>query len=624
MKNILCGVCYYPEHWDEDRLGEDIRIMKDIGINVVRIGEFAWSVIEKESGKYDFSFFDKVINKLHENDISVIIGTPTASPPAWLVKKHPDILQRDETGNIRHFGSRRHYCFNSDNYLKYAERITDIYAQHFSRFENVISWQIDNEYGCHETTVCYCENCAKAFRKWLKKKYGDIKTLNNVWGTVFWSHIYNNWDEIEPPLKTVSDVNPAMWLDYQRFSSDSAINFHKKMTKIIRDHSKLPITHNLMVNFTEIDYKKLASEIDFVCWDNYIPGKYDPDVQAMNHDLIRSLKDQKFVVMEQQPGRVNWRKVNEFHRPEQLKFWIKQSFAHGANGTLVFRYRQLPYGSEQFHSGLIDYSGEQNSRGNIFKSIINNNDPKHYNYPKKEVAIYLDYENFWIDRTPGINNSFNLLDNGIYPIYKAIRNFGYNVDFVFTDTDLSPYKLLVVPSAYYLNDSFLEKLSSFKGKIIITAMTSLKDRNNNIQKRKSSLLNELIGVKIKDFGGIDSEVSITYKEQTLNASYVCELLSPINAEIVTEFSSGVFESFPAITRKNNTIYVATIPNIELSQALLNIVGLHPRKSSNIEIVLQNDGSILLLNPFKKQITAEVFGKKIKLEPYQCKHEISLV
>ncbi len=623
MKNLLYGVCYYPEHWNKDRLLEDIHIMKSIGINVVRIGEFAWSVVEKEPGKYDFSFFDKVLNELNKNDIKVIIGTPTATPPSWLVKKHPDILQKDETGNKRHFGSRRHYCFNADNYIRYAESITEAYARHFSKFENVIGWQIDNEYGCHETTVCYCKNCAKTFRKWLKDKYKNIEMLNKLWGTVFWSHIYNDWEEIEPPFKTVSDVNPAIWLDYQRFSSDSAINFHKRMKKIIRECSKLPITHNLMVNFTEIDYKKLSNEIDYISWDNYIPGKYDHDLQAMNHDLMRSLKDEKFIVMEQQPGRVNWRKVNEFHQPEQLKFWINQSFAHGAKGTLIFRYRQLPYGSEQFHSGLVDYSGELNTRGEAFKSLIKNNSFKDYDYPKKEIAIYLDYENFWIDRTPGINNNFDLLNNGIYPIYKAIRNFGYNVDFVFADSDLSPYKLLVIPSAYCMNDSFLENLSGFNGEIIITAMTCLKDEYNNIRKRKPEVFRELTGVEIKDFGGVNSRENIIYNEKTLNASYICEMLASKDAEIIADFSSGVFHSYPAITRKNNTIYVATIPDVELSQVLLNMTGFHPRKNSNIEIVLQKDGTTLVLNPTGKEITTEMLGKEIKLEPFQCKHEISM-
>ncbi|MFW6119433.1 MAG: beta-galactosidase [Petrotogales bacterium] len=623
MKNLLCGVCYYPEHWNEDRLLEDIHIMKSIGITVVRIGEFAWSLIEKEPEKYDFSFFDKVINELNKNNIKVIIGTPTATPPPWLVKKHPDILQKDETGNERHFGSRRHYCFNADNYMNYAERITEAYVQHFSKFDNVISWQIDNEYGCHETTVCYCENCARTFRKWLINKYKNIETLNKLWGTVFWSHIYTDWEEITPPFKTVSDVNPALWLDYQQFSSDSAISFHKRMTKIIKKYSKLPITHNLMVNFTEIDYKKLSNEIDYVSWDNYIPGKYDHDLQAMNHDLMRSLKDEKFIVMEQQPGRVNWRKVNEFHKSEQLKFWISQSFAHGAKGTLIFRYRQLPYGSEQFHSGLVDYSGKVTTRGEAFKSLIKNNSFKHYNYPKKEIAIYLDYVNFWIDRTPGINNNFDLLNNGIYPIYKAIRNFGYNVDFVFADSDLSPYKLLVIPSAYCMNDSFLENLSNFEGEIIITAMTCLKDKYNNIQKIKPEKFKKLTGVIIKDFGGVNSPESIIYNEQTLNASYICEMLASEDAEIIADFSSGVFQSYPAITRKDNTIYVATIPDVELSQALLNMTGLNPRKTSNIEIVLQDDGTTLVLNPTGKQITTEMLGKEIKLEPFQCKHKTSM-
>lgn len=622
MKDNLYGVCYYPEHWNENRLQEDIRIMKNTGINAVRIGEFAWSTVEIEPGKYDFSLFDKVISELRKNDLSVIIGTPTATPPVWLVKKHPDILQKDETGNTRHFGSRRHYCFNSDIYLNYAKKITKAYAQHFSQFENIVGWQIDNEYGCHETTICYCDNCKKAFRDWLKKKYKNISELNRSWGTVFWSHSYNNWEEIDPPLKTVSDVNPSFWLDYQRFSSDSAINFHQKMAEIVKDYSNLPITHNLMVNFTEIDYEKLSNELDFVSWDNYIPGEYDHDLQAMNHDLMRSLKDQKYIVMEQQPGRVNWRKVNELHQPEQLKYWINQSFSHGANGTLIFRYRQLPYGSEQFHSGLVDYSGEVNARGETYRKIIKENHSIEFSYPEKEIAIYMDYENFWIDKTRGINNHFDLLNNGIFPIYKAIRSFGYNVDFAFINTDLSSYKLIVIPSAYFLNETFLNKLINFKGKIVVTAMTSLKDENNNIMREKSNIFHELTGVKIKDFGGINTSEKIISDKQSLNALYVWELLAPIDAKVIGKFSSGNLKSYPAITKKNNTVYVATVPDVEFSQFLLKILEFEPRKSYNVEMVKQKDGSFLLLNPSKEQIKAKVFGKQLEIEPYQCKRKIS--
>ncbi|RAM59389.1 beta-galactosidase, partial [Mesotoga sp. SC_4PWA21] len=296
------GAAYYPEHWPRERWKEDVKVMREMGMNVVRIGEFSWSIVERERGKIDFSVLDEVIDLLDSEGIKVIMGTPTCTPPPWLIKEFPEILQRDVNGLLIASGSRRHYCFNSTIYRKETARIVEAFADHFGRDPRIVAWQIDNEYGCHNSTVCYCENCATSFRHWLKRKYGSIENLNRAWGTVFWSQTFNKWEEIDPPRRTLTSPNPSLVLDYRRFSSDSAINYHNLQREIIEPKSEAPITHNLMVNFTEIDYKKLSDSIDFVSWDNYIAEDYDPDLQALNHDLMRSLKKKPFLVMEQQPG----------------------------------------------------------------------------------------------------------------------------------------------------------------------------------------------------------------------------------------------------------------------------------------------------------------------------------
>ena len=613
MKKLF-GACYYPEHWEYERIEKDAEIMKSLGFNVVRIGEFAWSVVEPNPGEYDFSLFDRVVDTFSKKGIEIIMGTPTATPPAWLVELHPEILQEDEFGHKINFGSRRHYCFNSQIYRKFAKRITEKYAERYGSSSAVIAWQIDNEYGCHNSTVCYCDDCAREFRRWLKRKYGKLETLNEAWGTVFWSQQYRSWEEIIPPRHTIAGHNPSLLLDYMRFSSDSAIEFHREMAEMVRKHSSKPITHNLMVNFTEIDYHELSKDIDFVSWDNYITENYDYQLQGMNHDLMRSLKKSPFLVMEQQPGRVNWKGVNEHHQPEQLKYWIAQSMAHGAFGSLIFRYRQLPYGAEQYHSGLLNYNGELTPRASAAKEAFETFKEKEVLFPVKETAIYIDYENFWIDTTSGLNNNYTLFSDGVFASYKALRELGYNVDFVFPEDDISEYKLLVIPSAYYIREEFLEKLPKFKGKLIITSMTSSKDKYNNIRLSVPHGLEEILGIEVVDFGGTEMELDLAFNGKRFKGRFVVENLKIVDAEIVGEFLSSGFKEFPAITQKGNAIYVATIPEKNLLKELLISFGLEKRAKDDLELINFKEFS-MLLNPSSEKREIEHDGKHIYLEAY---------
>ncbi|OAA29464.1 beta-galactosidase [Kosmotoga arenicorallina S304] len=611
MKKLF-GACYYPEHWEPDRIEKDVEIMKTLGFNAVRIGEFAWSFVEPSPGEYDFSLFDRVIETFSKNGIGVIMGTPTATPPAWLVKSHPEILQENESGHKLNFGSRRHYCFNSLVYRKFAREITRKYAERYGKSDTIIAWQIDNEYGCHNSTLCYCDNCAKKFRKWLKDKYHNIEALNKAWGTVFWSQQYRDWEEIDPPRHTIASHNPSLSLDYMRFSSDSAIEFHREMAEEVRKYSSKPITHNLMVNFTEIDYYKLSKELDFVSWDNYIPGDYDYHLQGMNHDLMRSLKNEPFLVMEQQPGRVNWRKVNNYHDPEQLKYWIAQSMAHGAFGSLIFRYRQLPYGAEQYHSALLNYDGSLTPRAIAAKEGFKAFMDEEILIPIKETAIYIDYENFWIDRTDRLNNNFSLLSDSILIAYKALRELGYNVDFVFPEDDISEYKLLFIPSAYYVRDEFLKKLSTFNGKLIVTAMTSSKDEYNNIRSSIPYGLEEILGVKVVDFGGIEQAQDLMLNGKKFKGKFILEVLKILDAETIGDFLYP-YEKFPAVTRKGNAIYIASIPEESLLKELLLSIGFEKR--INGAEIINFKGTSVLLNPYPEKREIEFGHDKIFLEPF---------
>ncbi len=612
------GAAYYPEHWPRERWKEDVKVMREMGMNVVRIGEFSWSIIERERGKIDFSVLDEVIDLLDSEGIKVIMGTPTCTPPPWLIKEFPEILQRDVNGLLIASGSRRHYCFNSTIYRKETARIVEAFADHFGRDSRIVAWQIDNEYGCHNSTVCYCENCATSFRHWLKRKYGSIENLNRAWGTVFWSQTFNKWDEIDPPRRTLTSPNPSLVLDYRRFSSDSAIDYHNLQREIIEPKSEAPITHNLMVNFTEIDYKKLSDSIDFVSWDNYIAEDYDPDLQALNHDLMRSLKKKPFLVMEQQPGRVNWRSVNTWHSADQLSFWVKQSFAHGAFGSLIFRFRQLPFGSEQFHTGLIDYDGDPTERAKAFSEVIAGLADWSVVVPQREAAVYIDYENFWINETDNLNNRFDLLLDAILPVYKAIRSLGYNVDFVFPGDSLDGYSFAFVPSSFKLESSFVDQLKVFKGRVFFTAMSDQKDCHNFIKKSKDSFLNELIGIRVIDAGGIEETVSISFAGQIFSCSFVAERILPENdCEILGVYLDGPYKGSSALIKRENKYYLSSIPDTGFLERLLVEAGVEKRVEQSGRII--KDGSqTILLNPFSHVTMIKLNGKEHTLREYEVR------
>ncbi|MBO6511737.1 MAG: beta-galactosidase, partial [Roseibium sp.] len=327
MKRTL-GTCYYPEHWPVEIWEADARRMKETGLTWVRIGEFAWSRLEPSPGELDFDWLDQAIEILGQAGLKVVLGTPTATPPRWVVEKHPDMLAVDANGNPRKFGSRRHYCFSHGGYRQESDRIVTLLAERYGRNPHVGAWQTDNEYGCHDTTISYSDAARAAFRIWLMDRYGSIEALNRAWGNVFWSMEYASFEDIDLPNLTVTEANPSHTLAFRRFSSDQVVSFNKRQADIIRARSDAPTSHNYMGRITDFDHFKVGDDLDIATWDSYPLGfledrvgasdehqrayarQGDPDFQAFHHDLYRSVGKGRWWVMEQQPGPVNWAPYN--------------------------------------------------------------------------------------------------------------------------------------------------------------------------------------------------------------------------------------------------------------------------------------------------------------------------
>jgi beta-galactosidase len=478
------GVCYYPEQWPEELWAEDARRMAEIGITRVRIGEFSWSRIEPEPGRLAWDWLDRAVDTLHTAGHGIIMGTPTATPPKWLVDKHPDMIAVDANGHPRKFGSRRHYSFSSAVYFEEARRIVTQMAERYGSHPAIVAWQTDNEYGCHNTVLSYCANATGAFRRWLSGKYSDVAALNAAWGTVFWSQEYRSFNEIDPPNLTVTEPNPAHVLDYRRFASDEVAKFNCMQAEILRAASPgREIVHNFMGFFTDFDHHEIGRDLDVAGWDSYPLGFLEqfwfpesdklryarqghPDIAAFHHDLYRGCSNGRWWVLEQQPGPVNWARYNPAPLRGMVRLWTLEAMAHGAELVSYFRWRQTPFAQEQMHAGLLrpdssDDIGADEARQSC-ADIVRLGPLL---VAKAPVALIFSYEADWLLRTQPQGASFLYLEL-VFNAYTALRSLGFDVDIVSPDAILEGYRMIVAPSLPIVTGDLMTKLARFAGPIL--------------------------------------------------------------------------------------------------------------------------------------------------------------
>jgi beta-galactosidase len=479
------GCCYYPEHWPEDRWAEDARRMAEMGLSLVRIGEFAWSRIEPEPGRYDWGWLDRAIEVLHAEGLEVILGTPTATPPKWLVDQMPDMVAIDEQGRPRGFGSRRHYCFSHSGYRAECARIVTALATRYGGHPAVVMWQTDNEYGCHDTVLSFSPAAAAAFRVWLEWRYGNIAALNTAWGNVFWSMEYRSFAEVDPPHLTVTEANPAHWLDYRRFASDQVASFNREQVAILRKVSPdKDITHNFMGFFTEFDHHDVGRDIDVATWDSYPLGFLEqfwfssdekraylrqghPDIAAFHHDLYRGCSGGRWGVMEQQPGPVNWARFNPAPLRGIVALWTVEAAAHGAEFTSYFRWRQAPFAQEQMHAGLLrPDSSEAEAAPEVRAAAAALADIGPQRAARAPAALVFSYEAAWVCGIQPQGQSFRYLEL-VFEWYTALRRRGLDVDIVAPGADLAGYRMVLVPTLPIVPESFAKKLASLESPVLL-------------------------------------------------------------------------------------------------------------------------------------------------------------
>ena len=584
---IHFGVDYYPEHWPEERWERDAELMRGMGVQVVRMGEFSWHKAEPSDGVFDFSWLDRAVSLLGSYGIKTVLGTPTAAPPLWLVRSHPEILPVDRTGIVRGFGGRHHDCQSSKTYREYVGRLVDRLSSHFASNPYVIGWQIDNELGNSHNGLCFCQSCERAFQEWLERKYHDIDSLNRAWGNAFWGEEANSFSEIPAPRITVTGENPSALLDWKLFHSDLIVDFLSFQEEIIRHNSPGKfITHNLMGFSDVVSYYDLSRHLDFVSHDNY-PMLFDgketltPSYElSASFDLMRSLKMKPFWIMEEQAGITGWQVMSRSPEPGQLSLWSVQAIAHGADCVVYFRWRTSSMGTEQYWHGLLPHSGKPGWRYEEIKGMIGKLSPLmdelEGEMPSPEIAVLYSYrEKYAMDlqrQSEGLSYLAQVLK-----YIKPLHERNVSIDFVNEDSGLSGYKLVLAPLLYITDEVLEEKLISYVrdgGRLLLTMRSGVKDASNLVKTDSfpPGALSSLSGVLAEDYDPLGKDsVMVCFGGKEYKAEKWADRLRLQGAETLAVYSSGPYKGLPAITRSGGCFYVGTEPSEELMGALTDLL-----------------------------------------------------
>ncbi len=583
----MLGVCYYPEHWPESFWAIDARRMRETGITHVRIGEFAWSRLEPSRGVFDWAWLDRAMDVLGDAGLKIVLGTPTATPPKWLVDECPDIIPYDEQGRPRGFGSRRHYTFSSETFWRESARIVEKVTERYGRHAALVGWQTDNEYGCHDTVLSYGPEDLKAFRRWLRNNYQSTEQLNTAWGNVFWSMELRSFDEATLPNLTVTEANPAQRLDFQRFHSSQVVAYDAMQCGIIRRHSPGRfITHNFMGFFHAFDHWAVGDNLDLASWDSYPIGFADkylpedeknqwaltshPDIAAFHHDLYRGVGRGRWWVMEQQPGPVNWAPWNPIPKPGMVRLWTWEAIAHGAEVVSYFRWRQAPFAQEQMHAGLNLPGSHDYSPGGKEAHQVGQELSKLGTLPdstRADVALIFDYEAQWICeiQPQGRDFHYHML---CFRWYEALRRLGLDVDIVRPGASLEGYKLVVAPSLPHINDATERALREAKGLVLYGPRTGSKTRHFAIPENlPPGPLADLLGAKVIEVSSIRPGLAEKVSGKVSGKAEKWIEHVETTAHVLAKNVAG----WPMLMAKGNHHYLACWPDEKLLAAVMKLV-----------------------------------------------------
>ena len=635
------GVDYYPEQWDYSLIDDDIQRIANSGLNCIRIAEFSWHLMEPQEGQFDFSFFKTILDKAHKLNLKVMLGTPTATVPAWLYKKDPTIFSVDENGLQRHFGGRRQACLNSPTYNKYAERITQKMVEAYHQHPALLLWHIDNELGHETSDMCYCDQCQLEFRDYLKQQFNnDISLLNDAIGSVFWSQTYNNFDEINIPRPTIPAPNPGMILYFNRFRAQTTTNFLARQAKVIKD---IVPNQQTLHNFTgdyfskAQDHTDLAEQIDLVALNNYpvwggqqVP--IDAFKTAMKLDQTRGFKRENFWITEQLIGAQAHNIMGFVPRAGHAKLWSFQAMARGCNNLIYFRWRTATKGAEQFCYGVLDHDNKYNHRYDEMLDIIKL--AKHYKKAiqasiQSKVALLYSMDNIYSWRIQQQSTAFDIQHEHTR-LYKPFFDNNINIDVLDIRHDFSKYCILLLPVAMLITDDNIARIKAFienGGTVIATFRAGLKEYHNEVRFGVENPIHELADVKAEYFEPLPTtgvNCKIKYQNKELTATVWRDMLTVKGASESLCSYVDEFSNYSAAVKNKlgdgSIYYIGTgidddffWNNLALDIAQKHNINAY-KSPNDVEVIIKGDSDskiAIILN----HNSYEVEYLELKLNPY---------
>jgi beta-galactosidase len=524
---ILLGAAWYPEQWPESRWDKDLALMEAAHINLVRVGEFAWSTMEPSEGHYDFAWLDRAIALAAKHHICVVLGTPTAAPPAWLTTKYPETLRTDEYGRRDEHGNRQQFSVTDPKYRQFARDIAEQMAVHFGHNPDVVGWQLDNEYAEPD----FGPTGRQQFHAWLQKKYVTIAELNRRWAAAYWSETYDNFDEIPMHL---SNENPALLLELKRFISDTWKSYSINQISVIRPHAdkRQFITTNTMGWFDGFDEYTVHSVLDIAAWDDYITGDYDYVANGAVHDLTRGYKNKNYWVMETEPAFVNWHRINAPLLRGQVRDMAWQAIGHGAEAVEYWQWRSAPNGQEEYHGVLVGADGtpvpvydEVHQIGDEFAKA---GSALAGTAPHADVALVNDYDSRWAISFQRHSADFDPVGEMV-AFYRPLREQSQSVDVISVNAPLDGYKVVELPGLNVISQAIADRLIAYVrngGHLVLGPRSAMKNEYNGLQpERQPGPLESFLGGRVDQFYALDKKVPVTGDLGAGTASIWAEQLS---------------------------------------------------------------------------------------------------
>ncbi|WP_246001765.1 beta-galactosidase [Allorhizocola rhizosphaerae] len=630
------GADYNPEQWPKSVWQEDVRLMREAGVNIVSVGIFSWARLQPAPEVWEFGWLDEVMDLLHANGIAVDLATATASPPPWLTAKYPEILPVNERGETVWPGGRQHWRPTSPVFRRYALALVEAMARRYGGHPALVAWHISNELGCHNV-YDYSDDAARAFREWLRQRYTTIDALNHAWGTAFWSQQYGDWQEILPPRLAATHPNPTQQLDFKRFSDEALRQYLRAERELLLELTPdVPATTNFMImgGTKGMNYARWAREIDFVSNDHYVqPGPQAFDELSFSANLTGNIAGGRpWYLMEHSTSAVNWQPVNLAKKPGELMRDSLTHVAHGADAVCFFQWRQSAAGAEKYHSAMVPHAGADSD---VFRTVVGLGATLRELAvvagsvrERSPAAIVFDWESWWAAEADSHPTDRLRYRQEALDWYTAFLNLGIRADVIAHGTPLEGYGLVVAPILHVLSEHAAKELRQFAesgGHLVATYFSGTVDENDHVWLGGyPGALRELLGIRVQEFTPLlDSEhVSL---DNGLTGTLWSERVDPVDASILARYADGS----PAITRRavgaGSASYVSTRLGPDgLTRVLSDLAGaagvhseLPPAARGKVELAIRSHGTdryAFLINRADDPVTVDGFAGTVTLEP----------